>query len=96
MCRVVIASIAAGDHSTSPRSSSFIVWLVRTAWELSGVVVCCGGVLYQRLWRCGYADECPSCVAGSAAVTAGQGRAGMGDGPAHLRCRLLRARLYVT
>jgi hypothetical protein len=62
---------------------------------LSGVFVGCGGVLYARLWKCGPPECCPSCIASSSSISAGQGLAGNGCGPVHLKCRLLRARLYV-
>jgi hypothetical protein len=60
------------------------------------LLLCAGFVLYQRLWKCGpiSPDQCASCVASGAAVASGQGRASLGEGPAHLRCRLLRARVF--
>jgi len=69
--------------------------MLRAAWELSGVCGVCALALHRQLWRChGAPSSCPSCVASGAAVAAGTQRAGFGDGPAHLRCRLLRARLF--
>lgn len=85
--------LTAEDYSTPPRSG--IVSLFRGIWELSGVFVGCGGILYTRLWKCGHPECCPSCIASSSSISAGQGLAGSGCGPVHLKCRLLRARLYL-
>jgi hypothetical protein len=83
------------DYTTPPRSG--IVNLFRGIWELSGVFVACGGILYSRLWKCDVQnpENCPSCIASSSTISAGQGLAGNGCGPYHLKCRLLRARYYL-
>jgi len=87
--------LTAEDYSTPPRSG--IISLFRGIWELSGVFVGCGGLMYTRLWKCDVQNPecCPSCIASSSSISAGQGLAGNGCGPVHLKCRLLRARLYM-
>ena len=84
--------------------------LIRAVWEMSGVLAASGAVLYHRLWRCGGGaifvkqhlsharhlhDDDPSCLASGAALSGGAGlAASRGEGPLHLKCRLLRLRLY--